>query len=304
MAEEKARSFRKVLQEGIRIEDEIWSYEVPNLPNPTTRKLMKSIAIKSNSEEQQIALKFDAASDNRAICSYPLARFINISFADFRLRVPSSALGNGSGATQQATARESSDYIIRLLRAGVILNGVHYNFYGHSNSQLKSRTCLLFADSKLNIQRMVENLGDFSKMKTVAKKSKRIGLLFSTAQVAIVLEPSRCRDIPDIETNDYIFTDGCGLIAPSLANELARKLKITYRNVRYTPCVFQIRYRGYKGVLMLDPTMKGEVLAKFRKSMKKFSGGNDYSFSVVDKSKVNQCFGLSTPSFENLLRLV
>lgn len=123
-------------------------------------------------------------------------------------------------------------------------------------------------------------------MKTVAKKSKRIGLLFSVAQIATTVNPNRCQDIPDIETNDYIFTDGCGLISPHLARELSRQVGITFRNIRYTPSVFQIRYRGYKGVVMVDPSMKGETLIKFRKSMKKFNGGSDCSFSVVDHSKV------------------
>lgn len=123
-------------------------------------------------------------------------------------------------------------------------------------------------------------------MKTVAKKAKRIGLLFSSAEVATTLDPSRCLDIEDVEVKDYIFTDGCGLIAPQLAQELARKRKIAFRNVRYTPSVLQIRYRGYKGVLMLDPTLKDGTLVKFRKSMRKFSGGSDLSFAVVEYSKV------------------
>ena len=247
---------------------------------------MKSIAVVSNSEKQQVVLDFLVRSANRAVSSHPLDRFISISFADFRLRVPKPNARSENDETQPATARESSDYVVKLLRAGVSLNGVHYNFYGHSSSQLKSRTCLIFADTKTNIKEMVETLGDFSKIKTVAKKAKRIALLFASAHVAIILDPASCQDIPDIETNDYIFTDGCGLISPNLARELAKRLRIIFRNVRYTPSVFQIRYRGYKGVLMLDPGMKGESLAKFRKSMKKFSGGDDYSFAVVEYSKV------------------
>jgi hypothetical protein len=287
----KIRAFQHVLQDSIQLEDREWSYHVPHLRCPSTlnsEQLIKSIAVVSNSVMQQIVLRLQALSPNRAICADPLDRFIILSFADFRLRVPQPTTtdGTGSSDTRLAAARESVDYIVRLLRSGITLNSVHYNFYGHSNSQLKSRTCFLYAASKPDISQKIESLGDFTKMKTVAKKSKRIGLLFSDAQMATLVEPDRCQDIPDIQTKDYIFTDGCGLISPHLAHVLVRNVRIAFRNVRYTPSVFQLRYRGYKGVVMLDPTMKGKTLVKFRKSMKKFSGGSDYSFSVVDYSKV------------------
>ncbi|KAG8358760.1 hypothetical protein FVEN_g3747 [Fusarium venenatum] len=123
-------------------------------------------------------------------------------------------------------------------------------------------------------------------MKTVGKKAKRIGLLFSSAKTAMDISPDRCEDIPDIETTDYVFTDGCGLIAPSLAQDLSRRTRIIFRDTRYTPSVFQIRYRGYKGVVTVDWRMKKQkTQLKFRKSMKKFSGGDDHSFAVVEYSK-------------------
>lgn len=292
MSKTNIRSFQHVLQDPILLDDQSWSYRVPNLPRSSTlnsQQLIKSITIVSNSIKQQIVLRLQVSTSNRAMSGEPIDRFIIISFADFRLRVPPLPLtaGEQGPGSKPATSRESTDYIVKLLRSGITLNDVHYNFYGHSNSQLKSRTCILFAASKPDISKMVEGLGEFTKMKTVAKKSKRIGLLFSVAQMATIVDPNRCEDIPDIETNNYIFTDGCGLISPHLAHELSRKVRITFRNVRYTPSVFQIRYRGYKGVVMLDPNMGGKTLIKFRKSMKKFGGGSDCSFSVVDYSKVS-----------------
>jgi len=295
MSRNDARGFRKILQDAFYIDDEVWSYQVPDLPHSLTddsprtddsKELVKSISVVSNNEKLQLVLSFQPLSPNRAVSSHPLDKFISISFAGFRSQVLSTNSGSANERPQPATPREFSDYTVRLLRAGISLNTVHYNFYGHSNSQLKSRSCFLFADSKENIRRMVESLGDFTKIKTVAKKAKRIGLLFSSAEVVMTLDPSRCQDIPDVETNDYIFTDGCGLISGVFAQELARRRKIVFRESRYTPSVYQIRYRGYKGVLMLDPTMTGEYLVKFRKSMKKFSGGDDHSFSVVEYSKV------------------
>jgi hypothetical protein len=295
MATKKIKGFRYTLQNSIKLDDRQWCYLVPNLPNASSANdqgMIKTVAVVSNNVKQNIVLRFERASFNRAIAFDPLDRFILISFADFRLRIPLSAPGGDGTLEKLATPRESADYMVRLLKSGMELNGVHYNFYGHSNSQLKSRSCLLFASSKADITLKVNALGDFSKMKTVAKKAKRIGLLFSTAQMAAEVKPDRCEDIPDILTKDYIFTDGCGLISKSLANLLVQKVPITFRNVRYTPSVYQIRYRGYKGVVMLDPTLKGQIWLKLRGSMKKFSGGEDFSFSVVDYSKV--CFALPT----------
>lgn len=279
-----------MLQDSIQLENQAWVYKIPSLPPPSAtnaENLIKSISVTSNNAKQEITLRFQQCSPNRAIIGHPLDRFITISFADFRLRVTNSpAEEDGGELSKPATARESSEYIVRLLRAGIYLNDIHYNFYGHSNSQLKSRTCFLYAAPQRKITELVESLGDFTKMKTVPKKAKRIGLLFSVAKTAMKLDPSRCQDIPDIEAQDYIFTDGCGLISRHFANDLSRILKIAFRNVRYTPSVFQIRYRGYKGVLMLDREKEPQTWVKFRKSMKKFHGGDDLSFAVVEHSKV------------------
>lgn len=129
-------------------------------------------------------------------------------------------------------------------------------------------------------------MGDLSKLKSVAKKAKRIGLLFSSAEMALTLSPNRCEDINDINFNGYNFTDGCGLISVQLANQLVQRRRIAFRGQRYRPSVFQIRYRGYKGVLTLDPALTGQIQVQFRESMRKFKDAQDHSFSVVDYSKV------------------
>ena len=144
----------------------------------------------------------------------------------------------------------------------------------------------MYAGSKQEIFMKVEAMGDLSKIKSVGKKAKRIGLLFSSAEVALDLPPDRCQDIDDVATKDYTFTDGCGLISAQLARQLAQKRNIVFRDKRYVPSVYQVRYRGYKGVLTLDPTLQGQIQAQFRASMRKFKDAPDYSFAVVDYSKV------------------
>ena len=233
-----------------------------------------------------MTLRFEKHSPNRAIDLQHLDRYVSVSFDKFRLQyIPQAGQGGvASGEFQSAPMRESIDYIVRLLQSGIHINGVHYNWYGHSNSQLKSKTCFLYASSKEEAAKIIESLGQFP-TKSVAKNSKRIGLLFSAAKMATTLQPDRCQDIPDIRKDDYIFTDGCGLISVHFARLLVQKANICFRNKRYTPSVFQIRYRGYKGVLTLHPELQGKVLVQFRESMKKFSGCEDLSFSVVDNSK-------------------
>jgi len=286
---------RHKLQSPISLDDHEWKFQVPKLPSAqelNQGRRVKTISLITTKGRNEIVLSFETAEDNRATRGDPLDKFLVVSIAELRPqpRAPDSAPA-AAGPRQSLTpltARECADYATRLLKAGVKIQGVHYNFYGHSNSQLKSRTCFLYAAPRDEITRKVEALGDFGKMKTVAKKAKRIGLLFSTAKVARIINPDRVEDIGDVETADYVFTDGCGLIAPWLAQELARRVGIAFRDRRYTPSVMQIRYRGYKGVVTVDPTMAAnkQVLLRMRKSMKKFSGGDDHSFSVVEYSKV------------------
>lgn len=72
--------------------------------------------------------------------------------------------------------------------------------------------------------------------------AKRIGLLFSEAQVDYQLDPKYTADISDIKSGDEIFSDGCGLISQRLSIQLSRAKKIVFRGNRYTPTVVQIRW--------------------------------------------------------------
>ena len=275
-----------MLQEEIRFDDKTWAYNVPNLPEPKrtdAAKLVKSISVVSSFSKQHIQLRLENAPSNRVTRADPLHLFLLLSFNDFRLRQTIETPGQ---KPYLATARDSAEYIARLLKTGIVLNGIQYNFFGHSNSQLKSRSCFMFAATRQEISAKVEAMGDFSKLKSVGKKAKRIGLLFSSAEMAVTLDPSRCEDIDDIKYNDYIFTDGCGLISVQLARQLVQRRNIAYRNKRYLPSVFQIRYRGYKGVLTLCPALKGKIQVQFRDSMRKFKDAKDLSLSVVEYSKV------------------
>ncbi|EAU82968.2 RNA-directed RNA polymerase [Coprinopsis cinerea okayama7 len=192
--------------------------------------------------------------------------------------------------------RTTTEYLNRMFKAGVFLNGVQYRFYHHSNSQLRGRSCFLReANSDKELDDRIYALGDFSRINNIAKRAKRIGLLFSSAEVDFNLDPTFVEDIGDIEIGGEVFSDGCGLISKSLTKQIAKAKKLMFRGIRYTPVVIQIRYEGYKGVLMLHPDLDERnrqrepgtppCYAQFRKSMKKFKATSDHSFSVVGYSK-------------------
>lgn len=298
----KDMAFHHTLLSNLHLNDNDWDFVVPNLPSsPALRQagLIKAVRIQTDARKHSMTLVVERSNANRAIENVPLDRLILLSLEGFRPLVCGAIKKEQTPATdlRPRTAKDVSDYSIKVLRAGIAINNVRYNFYGHSNSQLKSRSCFLMAAPKKEISERVEALGDFSKMKTVGKKAKRIGLLFSSAKTAMLISPDRVEDIADIEASDYCFTDGCGLIAPSLAKELSRRTRILFRDSRYTPSVFQIRYRGYKGVVVVDHRMANQkALLMLRRSMKKFRGGDNHSFAVVDYSKVThlQMF-ISTP---------
>ncbi|KAI6021731.1 hypothetical protein PISMIDRAFT_613287 [Pisolithus microcarpus 441] len=211
---------------------------------------------------------------NRVLHSDDPDKFILVSFE--KLRFPQGGL------------KIITEYINRLMKAGLFINDTQYRFYHHSNSQLRSRTCFMReANNDAELDDRIYQMGDFGKIMSAAKRAKRIGLLFSAAEIDVQLDPKWVTDIPDIENSSTVFSDGCGLMAKRFAIQVSKAKKIVFRNQRYTPSVFQIRYLGYKGVLMMHPEMDREktCLAEFRKSMKKFSTTQDHSFSVVGYSK-------------------
>ena len=271
------------LQDGIAISDSEWCYNVPHMPKPETcdgAGLIKALTLVCSTSAQGIYLRWTRLTPNRGTQQHEPKDLIQVSVADFRPVYDSQDPSLPSDHKQTVT------YLTKFLTSGIVINGIRYSFFGHSNSQLKSRSCYFLTGTKEHVHKQVEALGDFSRIKTVAKKAKRIGLLFSSADVVQDVPSSRCQDIEDIEREGFIFTDGCGLISKGFVRMLAGKKPIVFRDRRYYPSVLQIRYQGYKGVVTVEPRMEPGFWLKLRKSMKKFSGTSDMSFAVVEYSKV------------------
>ncbi|WIA30050.1 hypothetical protein OEZ86_000145 [Tetradesmus obliquus] len=215
-------------------------------------------------------------------------------------------------------AREAPQYIKQVLSQGVIINGEHYYFVGSSAGQLRERVAVLYrCSSPEQAWQLLLSWGDFGSIGSAAKMYKRIGLMFSGVSPISLDTTERSNssssnsgssggqptinavEVGDIEAGGSTFTDGCGIISQHCARRvMASRGKITLHDKTYLPSVYQIRYKGYKGVVHIDTpdgaymaaaaTAAGMDLATvadcdllLRKSMRKVGGVSDATLGLV-----------------------
>ena len=182
----------------------------------------------------------------------------------------------------------NTNNVYNILKNGIKLSDSRqiYRYLGHSNSKLREddgKTCILMpADSNTKVYDFIESFSpELNKITKVEKQAKRIAQLFSRFNRYVKLSTSEYRLINDVQNENYIFTDGCGFMSTAFAEQVKFRMKLDY-----IPSVCQIRYRGFKGVLMHVPEVE-KVKIHFRESMKKFETeiSNLDIFGIVDFSK-------------------
>lgn len=126
------------------------------------------------------------------------------------------------------------------------------------------------SNSDAELDAMIYKLGSFGKIMNAAKRewfdmlntrpvvlienvchegAKRIGLLFSQADLDFVLDPRFISDIDDITSGEEVLSDGCGLMSIGFAKQISKAKKIIFRGSRYTPAIFQIRCAFFDSAL-------------------------------------------------------
>ncbi|KAK5967222.1 RNA-dependent RNA polymerase [Trichostrongylus colubriformis] len=177
-----------------------------------------------------------------------------------------------------------ANIVQRTLSHGVEINNRHYHFLAWSNSQMRDHGCYMYAstsshhngDVAMTVEDMREWMGDFSSSKNVPKLMSRMGQCFTQAQPTVHILQEECCVEDDVEGGSghsethelYCFSDGCGRIAPSLARRIALALQLDV-----VPSCYQVRFKGFKGVLAADPSLdlpKSCPKIAFRKSQMKF----------------------------------
>lgn len=188
-----------------------------------------------------------------------------------------------------------TEAIYNTLKNGIRVADRLYSFLGWSNSQMRDQGCYLYAPrvdpttGKLTgtVEEIRQWMGDFRDAISVPKMMSRMGQCFTQAQPTVRLERHHWLVEPDMEggpNNKFCFSDGCGRISVKLAEHITRIL-----DLKVVPACFQVRFKGFKGILVIDPTID-DILNMpkviFRKSQQKFGeGGGDLQDEYLEVVK-------------------
>ena len=185
-------------------------------------------------------------------------------------------------------ANEATNFCKSVLERGIFCRQSSYYFLGHSDEQLKAKSCYLMRATQEDIHELLATFGDFLEEKNVEKRSRNIGMLFSPLNKVVPLARREYKVQPDITggfTGSYTFTDGCGFMSREFSSQVQRIFALDY-----TPSAVQVRYRGIEGMLVLKEDLTdGKVL--FHNSMQRFATPDEnmpesLSFAdVVDYSR-------------------
>ena len=164
-------------------------------------------------------------------------------------------------------ANEATNFCKSVLERGIFCRQRSYYFLGHSDEQLKTKSCYLMRATQEDIHELLAKFGDFLQEKNVEKRSRNIGMLFSPLNKVVPLARRECKVQTDITggfTGSYTFTDGCGFMSREFSSEVQRIFELDY-----SPSAVQVRYRGIEEMLVLKEDLT-DVKVLFHSSMQKF----------------------------------
>jgi hypothetical protein len=182
----------------------------------------------------------------------------------------------------------------------LVIAGRRFEFLGFSSSSLKSQTCWYMAPfwhkgKLMNSEEVIKSLGDFSDLRNPGRFAARVGQAFSDTIGSATVEIDDEVVIDDIERCDSSgkkrnFTDGIGKVSFGMVERI---WQTSDRIAQLRPTVFQIRYAGAKGMIVLDPYLPDTKIC-LRKSMIKFGGSTSRTIELCTWAKnlpmfLNRC---------------
>uniref|UniRef100_A0A0K0DQ18 RNA-dependent RNA polymerase n=1 Tax=Angiostrongylus cantonensis TaxID=6313 RepID=A0A0K0DQ18_ANGCA len=208
---------------------------------------------------------------NRALRKYDHdgTRMIRVTFRDD---------DNLPMRSNKTSARLIEKTLKKYLGDGVKVAGRNFGYLGSSNSQMRDSGAY-FLEKYSNMMlteyreknhrdppstwqpKIVEArhfLGRFTQIESVPKLMARLGQCFTqTRKVSALLQRENYFTGYDFiggsdkQGKEYIFSDGVGIISKNLAIEIAKDMQLG----NCVPSCFQFRFRGMKGVVVVDPIL-------------------------------------------------
>ncbi|KAJ1039085.1 hypothetical protein NDA10_003197 [Ustilago hordei] len=220
---------------------------------------------------------------NRVIRSYPnhWHHFARVTFTNEDRDLATSIRPNYGFDDSE---RYIQSRVLNVLLHGLNVAGRHWDLLAWSSSSISTHTVWFvtpFVDN--NGQRIDANvirsrLGDFSDViKSPALYGARLSQAFSATARTISVPASHIHAKPDkVSEQGMPYTDGVGQISPELMAEVWTSFLAAHGEGRKrkllkaaAPSAIQMRLGGSKGVLAVNPRLRGKVLI-IRPSMTKF----------------------------------
>ena len=144
------------------------------------------------------------------------------------------------------------EYIKYVMNEGFFLGEKRFKFFNFSQSQFRNMSCWFLTEP----QKILEQTGDYSNIKIVAKFGSRVSQTLTTTIKTIsipddnivyindVLFKTKIKDENGNEREvEYNFSDGVGKISYTLAEQISKMI-----HLNFVPSCFQGRFLGCKGV--------------------------------------------------------
>lgn len=175
----------------------------------------------------------------------------------------------------------------KVLKEGFCLAGRRFAFLAYSSSALRTHTVWFVSPFQHPTKGLVTaesirtDLGNFEGViYSPSKYGARMAQAFTATDPSVTLHESQWSEMPDIERNGIVFTDGVGTISQGLATLIWQTLRESDSDggaSAVQPTAYQIRFLGYKGMVAVDPLLEG-IHMRLRPSMRKFGvQGRDYA---------------------------
>ncbi|KAI8980167.1 RdRP-domain-containing protein [Trametes punicea] len=275
---------------GDKAVEESLSAEDAEVPGPRSKGTIKCYHVIVTPTRVLLEGPYDTQS-NRVVRKYYDYRenFVRVEFRDenrMSFRWPKEVSGRSLIEQRFGT----------ILKRGLDVAGRLFRFLGYSTSGLREHTAWFMSDFEHPEEGLVtpdkirSDLGNFSGVHTIPSKyAARIAQAFSGTDPSVRIRRDQWDEkLDDLGQKPYLHTDGQGTISPGLRDEIwdvLVKAQPDLARLTLKPSAFQIRFLGFKGIVVVDETLEG-VHMRLRPSMHKFKAhDHDESEAEIEIAK-------------------